>query len=181
MQQGHPRDLTLVNIGGQGGRGKMPGTVEELGIEGLSKCLFVSHTETYKSHLKLAEQGKMEIQCTLFGSLTFALRAQGEGQEYIINDTGAGTYIDPRTGTGTRVCPDDAPQYVEVTEDGRFKYWLPPIDTAVFSAPAADRKGNIYFKNCSFLGESYSLPKAVRRHGGRVIVNVWAYRPRKGI
>lgn len=171
-QEGHPRDVTLVNIGGQGGRGKVPGTVEELAVEGLNTRLVVSHTETFKKQLQLAQEGKLEIQCTLFGALTFALRAQGEGQEYIINDTGAGTFVDPRVGPGTRVCPPDAPQYVEITEDGRFKYWLPPVDTAVFSAPAADRKGNIYFKNCSFIGESYSLAKAVRRHNGQTIVNV---------
>ncbi len=172
LKEGHPRNLTLVNIGGQGGRGKLPGTLEELALEGLTKCLFVSHTETFKKHLKLAQEGKMEVQCTLFAALTFALRAQGEGKEFIIYDTGAGTFVDPRTGTGTRVCPENAPQYVEVTEGGRFKYWLPPVDTAVFSAPAADRKGNIYFKNSSFIGESFSLPKAVRQHGGRTIVNV---------
>ncbi len=172
LQDGHPRDLTVVNIGGQGGRGKVPGTVEELGLEGLNTRLVVSHTETFKKQLELAQADKMEIHCTLFGSVTFALRAQGEGQEYIINDTGAGTFVDPRVGPGTRVWPPDAPQFVEITEDGRFKYWLPPVDTAVFAAPAADRAGNIYFKNCSFIGESYSLAKAARTHNGRTIVNV---------
>ncbi|OQB34806.1 MAG: Acetate CoA-transferase YdiF [Candidatus Hydrogenedentes bacterium ADurb.Bin179] len=68
--------------------------------------------------------------------------------------------------------PADARQYVEVLEDGRFKYTLPPIDTAVFSAPAADRKGNIYAKNCAVICESLELVKAVRRNGGKVIVNV---------
>lgn len=171
-EEGHPKDLVLLNIGGQGGRGRVPGTLEELAIEGLAKCLFVSHTETYRKQMELAQEGKIEVQCSLFGAITFAMHAQAEGKDHIIYDTGAGTFIDPRVGTGTRICPPDAPQYVEVTEDGRFKYWLPPIDTAVFSAPAADRKGNIYFKNCSLVGESHFLARAARRHGGRTIVNV---------
>lgn len=171
-QTGHPRDLSLVNIGGQGGRGRIPGTLEELAVEGLIKQLFVSHTETYKKQLQLAQEGKLEVQCSLFGAITFAMRAQAEGRDHIIYDTGAGTFVDPRVGTGTRICPPDAPQYVEVTEEGRFKYWLPPIDTAVFNAPAADRKGNIYFKNCAVVGESHSIAMAAKRRGGRTIVNV---------
>ena len=96
----------------------------------------------------------------------------GEGIYSIINETGAGTFIDPRTGRGTPVSPVDARQYVEALEDGRLRYTLPPIDTAVFSAPAADRKGNIYARNSAVICESLELVRAARRNGGKVIVNV---------
>ena len=170
--EGHPKGLTVVCVGGQGGRGKVPGTLEELAVEGLQTCLIAGHIETYKAQMRLADAGKLELQCLPQGTLALLLQAQGEGVNEIINNTGPGTFIDPRTGRGTPVVPADARQYVEVIADGRFKYTLPPVDTAVFSAPAADRKGNIYAKNCAVICESLELVKAVRRNGGKVIVNV---------
>ncbi len=170
--ESRPRDLTVVCIGGQGGRGKIPGTLEEIGVEGLNTRLIAGHTETFKAQLKLADKGKLELQCLPQGTLTLLLKAQGEGRDHIVNQTGVGTFVDPRTGRGTPVAPEDAPQLVEALDDGSFKYTLPPLDTAVFSAPAADRKGNIYVKNCSVLCESLELARAARRNGGKVIVNV---------
>jgi len=170
--EGHPKDLTVVCVGGQGTRGKVPGSLEELAVEGLQSCLIAGHIETYKGQMKLADAGKLELQCLPQGTLALLMKAQGEGIDHVINETGTGTFIDPHTGRGTPVVPADAKQYVEVLEDGRFKYTLPPIDTAVFSAPAADRKGNIYVKNCAVICESREIARAARKNGGKVIVNV---------
>ena len=190
----HPANVTIICVGGQGGRGKIPGSLEEIALAGLNTRLFTGHAETFKAQLKLADAGKLEIQIIPQGTLTLLLKAQAEERDsvisssgadasvllckghngdpdYVINRTGAGTLIDPRTGRGTPLTPG-APQYVEVLEDGRFKYHIPKIDTAVFSAPAADRKGNIYMKNHSVLAESWEIAKAARRNGGKVIVNV---------
>ena len=46
---GHPRNLTWIAIGGQGGRGRVPGTVEEIGLDGLLRCFISGHTETCRS------------------------------------------------------------------------------------------------------------------------------------
>lgn len=170
LATGHPNNLTIVCVGGQGGRGKIPGSLEEIGLEGLNTRLFTGHAETFKAQLKLADAGKLEIQIIPQGTLTQLLKAQAEGRDHIINDIGAGTFMDPRMGRGTPLTPG-APQYVEMV-DGRFKYWIPKLEATVFSAPAADRKGNIYVKNCSVTSESWENAKAVRRNGGKVIVNV---------
>lgn len=172
LAEKHPCDLTVVCVGGQGGRGKVPGSLEELGVEGLNTRLITGHTETFKAQLKLADKGKLELQCIPQGTITLLLKAQGEGRDYVINRTGTGTFVDPRVGRGTPVVPPEGKQYVEVLEDGSFKYSLPLIDTAVFSAPAADRKGNIYVKNCAVLCEGLEIARAARRNGGKVIVNV---------
>ena len=172
LKEGRPRDLTILCLGGQGGRGKVPGTVEELAIEGLNTRMVTGHTETFKGQLQLAHEDKIELHCSLIGMITQIFKAQGEGRNYFITATGTGPYVDPRTGHGTNVWPPGAEQFVEVTEDGRLKYSLPLIDTAVFSAPAADPKGNIYFKGASVLGESESIAKAAKYNGGRTLVNV---------
>ena len=173
LAEGHPRNITVIGIGGQGGRGIVPGTVEELGIEGLNTRLITSHTEMFHAQKKLADAGKLELQCSLLGSITHIFRAQAEeGRNYIINDTGTGTFMDPRVGTGSPVAGTGTEQWVEIVEGGRFKYSLPMIDTAVFSAAAADRKGNIYFRTGSVICEGYSVAKAAKRNGGRTLVNV---------
>lgn len=166
----HPRDLTVVSIGGHGGRGKIPGTIEELGLEGLCTRFFTGHTETYKSVLKLADKGVLECQCIPQGTMALMLGEMCEGRNYVVNDTGVGTFVDPRAGRGTPVV-GDYPQYVEVV-DGQFKYSCPNIDVAIFNAPAADRKGNIYAKNAAMVTESQPLATAAKRNGGIVIANV---------
>lgn len=125
LAEKHPRDLTVVSVGGQGGRGKVPGTLEEIAVEGLNTCLITGHTETFKAQLKLADKGKLELQCVPQGTITLLLKAQGEGCDHVINRTGVGTFVDPRTGRGTPVTPPVGKQYVEVLADGSLKYSLP--------------------------------------------------------
>jgi len=170
QETGHPSGLTLISIGGHGGRGKIPGTLEELGLEGLVTRFFTGHTETYKSILRLADRGVCEMQCIPQGTLALILGEMGEGRNYIISDTGAGTFVDPRVGRGTPVV-GDYPQYVEYV-DGRFKYSCAHVDVAIFNAAAADRKGNIYVKNAAMVAETRPLTQAAKRNQGKVIANV---------
>ncbi len=172
LKEGHPRNLTVLTVGGQGGRGKAPGTLEELAYEGLNTRLFTAHTETFKGQLHLAEEGKIEIQCGLIGIMTFMFREQVQGRNYFITETGIGTFIDPRVGSGSPVAPADAPQYISVTEDGKLKYTMPLLDTAMFNAPAADPKGNIYFKGSSVIGDAKNIAMAAKKNNGRTLVNV---------
>lgn len=172
-ETGHPRNLTIVSVGGQGGRGKIPGTLEELGLPGLCTRMFTGHTETFKSILKLADQGQCEIQILPQGTLTLILKAMGEkGENFIINKTGAGTFLDPRTGRGTPLLNGNKSQYVTVIDNEYFKYECPWPDVAIFNAPSADKEGNIYQKNAVMIGESYEITKAVKKRGGIVIANV---------
>lgn len=169
---GQPRDLTLLIASGHGGRGKIPGTLEELGQPGLVTRLFTGHTETYKAFLKLADAGKLELQVLPQGTFDLLLAEMAQGGDHLVNGVGAGTFIDPRSGRGTPHTPPDAPQYVEVLEDGRFKWTLPKIDIALFNVPAADRKGNLYTRGAAVVGEAWELAQAARRNGGIVIANV---------
>lgn len=57
-------------------------------------------------------------------------------------------------------------------ETGDFVYHLPRVTVALLSAPAADRKGNIYNYGASTQSELVELSRAAKRHGGLVIVQV---------
>jgi propionate CoA-transferase len=166
-----PRDLTLVCPGGFGGRGRVPGTIEEIGRDGLVTRLISGHVETFKSMLELADAGKLEIQCLPQGTITLLLDGQARGVQSISLSTGVGTFIDPRSGRGTPLTPASAPQLVSVDGD-KLRYTMPKVTVTVLNLPAADREGNIYSKNASVLSESRESALAVKANGGLVIVNV---------
>ncbi len=168
---GHPRDLTVVNLGGHGGRGLAPGTLEELGREGLCRRLITGHFDTFVAMLDLAAAGKCELQCIPQGTLALALDALGRGEDSWLSSTGIGTFVDPRVGPGSPVCGTSTEQLITV-EGEKLRYRVPPIDVAIFNAPAADRHGNIYVRGCSMIGETRELARAARRNGGVVIANV---------
>ena len=170
-ETGHPRNITMMCTGGQGGRGKVPGSMEELGREGLCVRLITGHQETFKAMLRLAEQGKLDMQCLPQGILALLIDAQGRGEERLLTRTGVGTFLDPRVGPGSHIFDPEAEQLVEVAGT-QLIYRIPKITVAVFGAPAADREGNIYFKNSSVIAEAFEITRAARANNGHVIVNV---------
>jgi propionate CoA-transferase len=166
----HPAGLTVMNLGGHGGRGRAPGTLEELGRRGLCRRLISGHFETFRAMLDLAAAGECELQCIPQGTMALLIDALGEGERSLLTDTGIGTFVDPRVGTGSRV--GGMGEQLITVEDERLRYRIPAIDVAIFNAPAADRQGNIYVKHCAMIGESAEIARAARRNSGRVIANV---------
>lgn len=170
-ESGHPAGLTVMNLGGHGGRGKAPGTLEELGRPGLCTRLVTSHFETFDAMLDLAAAGHCELQCLPLGIMALLVDALGRGKNSLLTHTGVGTFIDPRVGSGSPVAGSDGEQLVSAHGD-QLRYRIPRIDVAVFNAPAADRHGNIYVKHGAMIGESAEIARAAKRNHGRVIANV---------
>lgn len=170
-ETGHPCNLTIAGTGGQGGRGRVPGTVEELGRSGLCTRLVVGHVETYKTMLLLAEKGELEIQCLPQGVIAQLFEAQGRGEDSLLTHVGINTFMDPRTGRGTPLTPSNAAQWITPEADG-LRYRMPKIDVALFNAYAADSEGNIYVTHCTMKAELREIALAAKRNGGRVIANV---------
>jgi propionate CoA-transferase len=167
---GHPSGLTLINVGGHGGRGLVPGTLEELGRPGLCTRFITSHFETFHALLDLAEAGCCELQCMPFGVLTQLFEALGRDEDSLLSAAGVGSFLDPRVGRGSPLEPGGE-QLVTVHGE-LLRYRIPKIDVAIFNAPAADRHGNLYVKSCAVIGESQELARAARRNHGSVIANV---------
>ena len=169
-ETGHPRDLTIIAPGGFGGRGKVPGTPEEIAQPGLMKRFFTGHAETFKGMLRLADAGQLEIQIIPQGTFIMLVEAMANGADYLDIPAGVGTFIDPRCGRGTPLA-NGTEQFVKAV-DGKLRFHCPPMKSAFFNAPAADKEGNIYIKDCAMFGESRELARLARRNGGKVIVNV---------
>jgi propionate CoA-transferase len=171
LETGHPRDLTVMSIGGHGGRGRVPGTLEELGVEGLCRRFVTGHMETFKSFLALGDAGKVELQVLPQGTMALVLDAQGRGEDSLWLRTGVGTVLDPRVGRGSPLNDPRAEPLITAEGDG-LRYRLPPVEVALFNLPAADRKGNLYATGAAMVGEAREIARAARRHGGKVIANV---------
>jgi len=170
-ETGHPKGLTQIIVGAQGGRGRVPGTVEEIGQKGLVTRFIAGHHETVKSMLRLAEKGEVELHTFPQGIESLLVEAQGRGVFALETETGVGTFLDPRVGAGTVVVPGTGESLSEAASD-RLRYRLPPIEITFFIAPAADIEGNIYIRNCCLYTESRESAMAARRNGGKVLVSV---------
>ena len=171
LQTGIPKGLTWISIGGQGGRGRVPGSVEEVGVDGLVSCYIAGHTETAKSMLQLANAGRLELHTLPQGEMTHILEAQGHGENAVRSRTGVGTFLDPRCGAGSPVTPGATMQLCRADGDA-IVYSMPMIDVAMMNAPYADRDGNIYFHNASTISENVEAARAARHNGGLVFVSV---------
>lgn len=168
---GHPRRLTLVNVGGHGGRGLLAGTLDELARPGLVTRLFTSHFETFRAFLEVAAARRCELQCLPLGVIAELFDALGRGEDTVLSDVGVGSFLDPRVGRGSPVQGGRREQWIRV-EGERLRYRLPPIDVAIFNLPAADRRGNLYADGAAMIGDSREIARAARRNGGFVIANV---------
>lgn len=171
QQNGVPHSLTWMNIAAQGGRGKVPGTVEEVALPGLLKTYIAGHLETAKAQLRMAEEGVLEIHNLPQGVMSFIFDAQSRGVNQVESDVGIGTFLDPNLGGGTAVHRGATRQLVEPAGE-LLRYTLPPVDVALFSAPYADAEGNIYFHHAATVSENISSLRAARANGGMVMVTV---------
>ncbi|MGD9388362.1 MAG: CoA-transferase [Gammaproteobacteria bacterium] len=170
-REGHPRALTWIAVGGQGGRGRAPGSVEEVGLPGLLERFISGHVETTKAMLAMADAGQLELHVLPQGEMCFALEAQGQGGDAVESRTGVGTVLDPRCGRGSPVTPGARLQLIEPAGE-MLRYRLPRLDVAVLAAPWADAEGNVYFHDAATITEMREAARAARANGGCVLVSV---------
>lgn len=169
--EGRPRNLSWVAVGGQGGRGRAPGTVEELGLKDLVTRFISGHVETTRSLLALAESGDLELHVLPQGEMCFALAAQAEGADSVLSKTGVGTVLDPRCGRGSPVTPGARENFID-SEGDLLRFRLPNVDVAIIAAPWADAAGNIYFHDAATVTEIRDAARAAKANHGRVLVSV---------
>lgn len=165
-----PKELTWISVSAQGGRGKAPGTIEELDIPGLLKEYISGHLETAKKLLELALQGKLVLHTMPQGEITFLIEAQRNEIFSILSDTGLGTFLDPKVGSGSAVA-NATKNYI--SNNGELlEYSLPKINVALLSVPYADAKGNLYLDKAAVLTEIFDAAYAVKKNEGIIIAVV---------
>lgn len=174
---GSPHDLTWCAVGGAGGRGLIPGTLEELGRPGLVTKALLGHVETVRSFLRLADAGELELHTIPQGQFALLLESQANGGPLTReSEVGVGSFLDPRVGRGSCVSDVATEQFVGRNGD-QLVYRMPRLDVAVVVAPWADRAGNLLRTDAACLTEIYDLARAVHANGGTVIAIVAGVAP----
>jgi propionate CoA-transferase len=168
---GHPRNLTVIGACPQGGRGKTPGTIEELSTPGIITRYIVGHGETAKKLLQLADEGRLELHTMSQGTLAFLIEAQAHGMNTIETHIGSGSFLDPAAGSGSAVSPAARDSFIK-NKNGKLEYHIPLIERALFIAPYADNEGNIYFTDAALVLDYKNAATAAYRNGGKVIISV---------
>jgi len=171
LRTGHPRDLTWITVGAQGGRGKAPGTLEEICLPGLITRHIGGHLETKKALLRLADLGLVRLHTMPQGQMTFLLEAQARGGDTVRSFTGVGTFLDPRIGRGSRVVGEDDEAFIEADGEA-LRYRLPRIRNTFLSASYADPDGNLYMRHATTWTEIRESIRAARANGGQVLAGV---------
>ncbi|MCK6692809.1 MAG: hypothetical protein L6Q97_11980, partial [Thermoanaerobaculia bacterium] len=171
IQTGHPCRLSWINVGAQGGRGKVPGTIEEIGLPGLMELYLAGHLETCKAQLKLAQKDQLELHTLPQGVMSLLLEAQARGENQMSSEVGLSTFLDPRVGEGSALSSGAQKQFVSAEGD-TLRYEMPRVGISMMNAPYADEEGNIYFRDAATWTENVQSARAARANGGKVLVSV---------
>ena len=172
LDDGHPRDLTLLHVSGMGdGHG---GGIDRFSHDGMVRRVIGGHWGWTQRMQQLAFDERIEAYCLPQGTLSHLLRDIAAGRPGAISAVGLGTFIDPRHGGGrlNKRATEDVVQLIELA--GREWLFTPafPIDVAVIRGTRADTKGNITMDEEGLFAETLSAAQAARNSGGIVIAQV---------
>lgn len=171
-QTGAPGGLTLTHVVGIGDR-KDRGAAH-LAQPGMVRRLITSALVDAPAFIPMALADQVEAYTLPQGVLSQLMRDMAAGRPGLITRTGLHTFVDPRQDGGLQGGRMSEPR-VEVIQIGGQDWlrFLPfQIDVAFLRGTTADEDGNISMEQEAIPGEMLSTAQAVRRMGGKVIVQV---------
>lgn len=172
VNEGLPRDLTLVFCAGQGD-GKDCGT-NHFAHENMVKRVIGGHWNMAPRLSKLAMEEKIEAYNLPQGTLTHLFRNIAGKKPGVITKVGLHTFVDPRV-EGGKLNKKTAEDVVEVIQLGGEEWlWYKPfaVDVALIRGTFADERGNISIDREAVSLEILSMAQAAKSSGGIVIAQV---------
>lgn len=174
LEQGCPRNLTVVYAAGQGD-GKERG-LNHLGEEGLVGRIIGGHWSLVPRLQKLALENKASAYNLPQGVISHMYRDIAAGKPGVITHVGLDTFVDPRLEGGKlnekAAQEGDIVQLIHLNGEEKLFYPAFPIQVAVIRATYADTNGNCTFQREGILADAIAMAQAAKNSGGHVIVQV---------
>ncbi len=169
---GSPSGLTFVHVVGIGDR--QTRGAAHLAQPGMVRRVITSALIDSPVFIPLARENKIEAYTLPQGVLSQLMREMAAGRPGLITRTGLHTFVDPRQLGGLQGGTMTEPRVELMQIDGeewlRFRPFQ--LDIAFLRGTTADEDGNVSMEEEAIPGEMLSTAQAVRRMGGKVIVQV---------
>lgn len=172
LDQGAPRDLTLIMCAGAGDS-KGLGT-GRLYHEGLLKRVIAGNFGRMPKVAQAAQENKICGYNLPQGVISQLYRACAAGQPGLFSKVGLHTFVDPRHG-GAKVnsrTKEDIVRRVEVEGEEWLFYKATKIDVAFIRGTSADPSGNISVEREALTLDCLAQAMAAHNNGGIVIAQV---------
>lgn len=176
VREGHPRDLSVVNIAGLGGDGKNRG-INHFAHKGLMRRFLCSNLSLAPKLYPLIMDNAFPTFMMPQGVLSHMMRAIASHRPGIISQVGMKTFVDPRVDGGriNEAAKESQETIVELTKlRGEEYLFYPafPLDVALIKGSKADMKGNVSIEKEAIHIEQFEMAAAAKNSGGIVMVQV---------
>ena len=178
LDEGRPRDLTVVHALGIGDRGERG--LNRFAHPGMVKRVIGGHWVWSPRMQEMARNEQIEAYVMPSGVTMQLMREIAAKRPGLITHVGLGTFVDPLMDGGkmNAATTEDLVERIEI--DGKtFLRYLPyPIDVALLKGSIADEDGNISLDQEPANVDIYAMAAAARSSGGKVIFQVRERVPR---
>ena len=170
LQEGQPRDLTLMHSCGQSDRDR---GIQHFAHEGMLARIIGGHWGLQPKIMDLIARNKLLAYNIPQGQFAQLYRSMAGGEPGKITKVGLGTFIDPRLDGGkmnevTRQAPDLI-DVVTIGGEEYLRYKPIPIDYCIIRGTRIDENGNLSTEEEAMNLEVFSAVMACKRFGGKVI------------
>ncbi len=172
-ETGSPKNLTVFCSAGFGDWEPDSPCESHIAAGAVSKIV-LGHMGSMPATAKKILSGELEAYNLPLGVMSHMIRAAAAGKPFYVTKIGVNLFVDPKYN-GYRLNERSKEEWVSellVGGERYLSYQTPQLDIALIKGTSCDPSGNISFeKECATI-DALALAQAVKRRGGKVIVQV---------